>query len=209
MLLERPSADKQIEIFPTSQDDVTRQPKGEFVNSRELSLKEIRFVCDDDFLRPFWIDLLGEKWVSGEIFSGYLQHEYGCSEMLRSSNLDLNGDGVSEIAIRVTGICGTKDNCPLAFYEVVDDERGHMHTSAGVYDFTRRRLIFSKAAINYELRDSKHRGYHDILLRFSSGLYGSYLELYKFDGKIYQRSVCFDEEPNGAKSATDCWIDEY
>src|SRR5215207_687597 len=43
---------KQLESSPKNLEDALPQRKGEFANSRELELKEIRFVCRDDLLRP-------------------------------------------------------------------------------------------------------------------------------------------------------------
>jgi hypothetical protein len=164
------------------------------------NLSETRYVCDDGVLRFFWIDLLREEWIIRQTFAAEGQKEYNCSEILDRNDVDLNSDLIGEVVIRFKENCGTKGNCPLAIYDV----SGPAETDGP----GGRRILFSKAALNYEVRQSRHFGYQDIQLRFSQGVYGSQLELYKYSGKSYVRSRCFDEEPNGQTSPTDCWEDE-
>jgi|SRR5688572_1271878 len=173
--------------------------EGEFANSAEQNLKEIKLVCNDDSLRPFWIDLLYESRFTAQLLSGQLQNIYDCSELLSLEEVDLNDDGINECKIYMGSayLCGLNGNCPFAVYGVFHDERSFMKTSAGTFDFSRRKLLYSEGNLGFEIQKSKTNGYRDLLLRFNGGNYDNFLRLYKFDGSEYQVVRCYEETKPG------------
>jgi hypothetical protein len=165
-----------------------------FVNGGEKGLEELKFVCKNETIRPIWFDVL--RAMGGDLLRGPLQEEYDCSKFLHVSEIDLNNDGKSEYAASVQDIrvCSSTANCPLAIYGVFDDEKSRMQTSAGVYDFGLRKLLFSEGIIGYKLLETKSNEFHDLLLRHNGGNYNDNLFLYKFDGQKYQLKRCYEEE---------------
>lgn len=130
--LETKLESRATEPEESSRDDLKGEPV-RFANSPEQSLREIKFVCNDDFLRPFWIDLLKEPLLTRYLLGSMLQSEYDCSTILIVSELDLNDDGKNEYEVGFShgGVCSNRGNCPTAIYGIFDDERSRMRTSAG------------------------------------------------------------------------------
>lgn len=166
----------------------------EFVNDEENRLEEIKFVCKDEAIRPIWIALLRE--MGEDFFNSKLQKEYDCSKFLRIREIDLNDDGKSEysVSVRYIGVCSATANCPVAIYGVFDDERSRMQTTAGVYDFSLGKLLFSKGIIGYQTETTRSQGFQDLLLRHNGSSYNDNLFLYKFDGDQYKLKLCFEED---------------
>ena len=177
------------------------------VNTDESGLKEIKFVCNDDKLRPFWFDLLKEKRLVSILFQSRLQPEYDCSRILRVSDVDLNGDGHPEQYVRFDTLsaCSATANCPVAVYRIDEYERSQMRTSAGIMDFSLRRILFNIGALSIEFQDTTTNGFKDAVVRVNANPDGHYLERYKFDGDEYKRDTCFEDRGTGAVERTSCW----
>lgn len=182
--------------FEQGPADVNADHTDPFVNSDELNLKEIKFVCDDDVLRPFWIDLLKEPRFTYQLLASKLQRSYDCAGMLNLQETDLNADGQKEVVVRVGSLlmCSATANCPVAFYERIDDKRERSPTTAGVPDLGLVKLLYSEGAISFAVERPKHNGYYNIVLRRSAGDYDDYLFEYVFDGRQYRVAKCFGED---------------
>ena len=179
-----------------------------FANSDELSLTEIRLVCDDERLLPIWLDLLQEPRFNSILLEAKLQPVYDCSELVKASEMDLNADGKMETIVRVRSglVCSPTDNCPMAVYGFFED--GLMQTSAGTYNFLTRRLLFSAGTMSLEIEGRQSKGYRDLLSRSNGGNYPNTLELFRFNGKVYERIECFQEDKDsGERSREDCPVD--
>lgn len=177
----------------------------------EHDLREIKFVCNDERIRPMWIEILKEPQFNSMLFTSTLKEEYDCTKMLRVFEEDLNGDGKMEYAVSVKyiGVCSSTDNCPIVFFGMFDDERSKMQTSAGTLDFSFRKVLFSNGMIGYELQESKSNGFRDIMLRHNGSSYNDHLRLYRFDGYKYQLKQCFEEDKGtNRKTLEDCPKDE-
>lgn len=186
--------------------NVSPQPTGTaFANTDEINLSEIRFVCTNESLRPIWIDLLKEPKLTGVLFQSQLQPVYDCTNLLKTTEIDLNSDGKTETVVRMDSVlvCSPTSNCPLAIYGFFED--GVFNTSAGAYDFRNRRLFFTLGAISFEQEQDTSNGYQDLMVRFNGSSYPDSLELFKFDGKRYERKQCFQEDkPTGKRSREEC-----
>lgn len=195
-------------------DPVTATPSpqpsaSQFVNSDELNLSEIRLVCADKALRPIWLDLLREPRLTSILFQSQLQPVYDCTDLLETTAIDLNDDGKMETVVRVRSllVCSATDNCPMAVYGFFED--GTFNTSAGVFDFRKRRLLFTLGAMSFEMEKGSSNGYRDLMFRFNGSSYPDSLELYKFTGREYERRECYQQDKFTEKlTKDDCQADE-
>jgi hypothetical protein len=166
------------------------KPDTAFVNSDELNLSEIRLVCNDALLRPFWNDLLQE--FSNRLFTAALQPSYDCSELLKVEEIDLNGDRENEFVVTIegNGLCSNTGNCRVAIYR---RGPGAFPTSAGVHYFSVMRMLYDGGAISYTIERTRNEGYPNLLLRENGGNYEDYLREYEFDGRYYRPARCYGE----------------
>ena len=171
----------------------------------ENDLGEIKFVCDDVKLRPFWIDLLKEKWLISKLFQSQLQSEYDCSKILKVNEVDLNGDGRPEYSVRFDSIlvCSPTANCPMAVYYIDDSDKAQFRSSAGVINFSLKRVLFSIGAMRIEFDEKSTIGFKDASVVVNANPDGLYLERFKYDGNEYHRSRCF--EYKDSVIPTRCW----
>ncbi len=195
-------------------DPVTAVPSpqpsaSQFANSDELNLSEIRLVCADDTLRPIWLDLLREPRLTSILSQSQLQPVYDCSDLLETTAIDLNDDGKMETIVRVRSLLvrSATDNCPMAVYGFF--EEGTFNTSAGVFDFRNRRLLYTKGAMSFETEKGRSNGYRDLMFRFNGSSYPDSLELYKFTGTAYERRECYREDKSTQQRTKEvCSADE-
>jgi hypothetical protein len=94
--------------------------------------------------------------------------------------VDLNGDGVPEAICRPTGeMCSPTGNCPFWVFEKVG---------------ARYRLILEKgAAEGFTVRHARTNGYFDVELVMHGSASMSSFFVYRFHGRRYQRTACYDE----------------
>lgn len=169
---------------------------GPYANSAEMNLAEIRFVCSDRSLRPIWNDLLREPQLMELLFQSKLQSEYDCTEILRVREIDLNDDSKPEfiVSFQYIGVCSPTANCPMAIYGIFDDERSKVRTSAGIYDFSLRRLLFDLGSISLKEQNSESNGYRDMLAVNNGGNNDDFQRQYSFDGEEYRLKKCWQFE---------------
>jgi hypothetical protein len=184
---------------------------GPYANSDEMDLAEIRFVCSDKALRPIWNDLLKEPLLTEQLLQSKLQSEYDCTKILRVSEIDLNDDSKPELVVsfQYIGVCSPTANCPVAVFGIFDDERSKMSTSAGVYDFSLRRLLFDLGSINVEAQDAKSHGYRNLITTNNGSSNDDSLSEYAFDGQRYDLNKCWQfDKARQERYRVDCPPDD-
>ena len=163
--------------------------------AKSKSPNEIRFVCNDEKLKSIWLDFLKEPEISRDFLYDYQEKPIDCRERLKIKSLDLNDDGKDEYAVSLwCGLCGSKGNCPTALY----------WQRNGKYE----RLMYHSNKMFVEATNNKTFGYRDVKTFFGLGVYGMYVETYRFTGREYKRKKCFDWYPNQEKdemTPTKCW----
>lgn len=158
----------------------------------ELKIKSfigIKFVCEDEKLTSFFSDFLKEEYEQFESEDKL----YQCAEILTVKQLDLNGDKKDELIVSVyLGSCGSKGNCPTIIYDQREDKY--------------KRLLFHPAAISFTKMKQKNNRYHNLRMFFNSGVYGGYVEYYKFNGNKYKLQRCFEYfASDNSFEKTKCW----
>ncbi len=164
--------ESKVEVANTSlENQRTKQPK--FV---EIAFKNL--PCEDENLKPFWYELK-DRTVS--INTDYLERIKDCSNLIWiDESVDLNNDGRKEIFIRSESgyFCG--NNCQVFWVFQQDKEKG-------------LRKLFEQMGYMPIVKNTKTKGYKDIMFE----VYASYVyfdkKLYKFNGTEYVPKKCWSE----------------
>ena len=172
--------------------------KIEFNSQQKNSEKEIKYICRDEIINQLEKYLNTQEFVqhvnnSQMIRDDFQNNTIDCSEIYKLRKVDLNRDGESEIIVtgNTYGLCTVRGNCELW---------GFRKTDNGYEQILRNEWTFK-----YKILQTYTKGFADIEvdINSSNGNPSNYLNIHKFNGKLYEMKDCFDGyEFDGDKKLT-------
>lgn len=158
----------------------------ENVNSDEIQNSSKRnYVCEDKLIKPVW-----SKIVRDESFQVYVdaseisdKETIDCAEEFEASVIDINSDGISELAVKAKWgrFCGMYSGCWFGIFKKNSDDFENVFTNGNTFYFN--------------LGKKSRYGFLDLIIASNAGNGNSYKNIYQFNGKNYKLRKCFWEEP--------------
>jgi hypothetical protein len=137
--------------------------------------KKVPF-CDDKKILSVWKLLVKDSEFRER--TGYSDDSANCTNMLEIRLLDLNGDGQKEIMIRGAN-CGGVGNCGFWIFQKQGATYKKLLSSSDYIDATK---------MGGQVKKSRTKGYHDILLKGHMNASDTTYTTYKFNGRRYSQA---------------------
>jgi hypothetical protein len=138
----------------------------------------------DEFLARFEND----KYLQSKNLS-----EIDCSEIYEIKRIDLDNDNIEEIIIKGNSVdvCSVRGNCN--FWVFLKTENNY------------RMILHDEWTFDYKIQPAKTKSYKDLRIEMNSsnGNPVSYVNVFKFNGRNYQKKECFSEEWVGKTGKTE------
>lgn len=161
----------------------------EIISQRNISQKKIEYVCDNKIIKELEKHLNTQEFIqrvldNSQIFQQDLKdNKLDCSKIYELKKIDLNKDKIPEIIVTGStfGLCNMRGNCELW---------GFRKTETGYEQIIRHEWTFE-----YKISSKYTKGFADfeINANSSNGNPSNYLQIHKYNGKIYQIEDCFAE----------------
>lgn len=171
------TSERQNSITLESDKNPLEKAKTKQTEFIEIKLKDL--PCEDKILKLVWDDLTDE---TASFNTGYAAKIKDCSDIIEiGEKFDLNNDGRKRVSIvsHTSPFSAGGDGYTLWVFQKIDENN--------------YREIFKGIGSFFDFKNTKTKGYEDILtnFRYNSAEYG--YVIYKFNGEKYVPKQCWNE----------------